>query len=101
MTFKNSTKPNGVAYVRFQQPEDCKVALEYLQQPEKEEKKDDEEIKDSDKKEYKDEEEGAVKEKKKDGDKKEEKNQTKGTWIDGKIITVEILEKKYPDEDPI
>jgi hypothetical protein len=30
VTFKNSSKPKGVAYVRFQQPEDCKSALEYL-----------------------------------------------------------------------
>lgn len=75
------------------------MALEYLQ-PEKEERKDEEEIKESDKKEDKEEEEGAVKEKKKDGERKEEKNK-KGTWIDGKIITVEILDKKYPDEDPI
>ena len=78
MTFKNSTKPNGVAYVTFQQPEDCKVALEYLQQPAKDDKIDvkkegEEEMKDSDKKEEKDDEE-AVKEKKKDGDKNDENN---------------------------
>ena len=75
MTFKNSTKPNGVAYVTFQQPEDCKVALEYLQQPAKDDKIDvkkegEEEIKESDKKD----DEEAVKEKKKDGDKNDENN---------------------------
>jgi len=39
------------------------------------------------------------------GEKEERKNEDKeapaGTWIDGKIIKVESVDKKYPDEDPV
>lgn len=96
VTFKNSSKPKGVAYVRFQQPEDCKSALEYLHPKEDESqeeakgdgKKDSEEMGSEDKK----------REVKAEG---REHGKKAGTWIDGKIVTVDILDKKYPDEDPI
>lgn len=52
VTYKNSTKPNGVAYVRFVQGEEdcCKVALEYLQPADEAKEEVVEEVKESDKK---------------------------------------------------